>query len=327
MAIPPINDGEEFRQSFDVLLRISENARKVIYAFVLIYGALLLWSLNAVLYPGEEHRREQILERDAQTAECIIELESKGASTINDDCKNKLKYLSLDYNIRKDHNNREGDTALGDLAERAHLNLAQIDSNYLQHEIQGQADRSAEIARFNVPLLGIASDRTWLWLVNLVLGPLFYFLIRDSLINVRHLLDILYKSSVDRPVRLTLLSVTQVISASIQRADLSGQQAGTSRGTWRPKFIAICLMFALPIFVSGLLLWDWYSLGWSCTTFISKHLCFLHLTPNSEFLWEPEFVGGILTIPITVWEIVLVTQIYRVLSKLFDLHDRIRTHQ
>src|SRR5690349_15781398 len=68
---------EDFKQCFDVLMRISENARTTIYTFILIYGALLLWTANAVIYPGEQHRLGRVLQANAEVIKCLA-LQSYG---------------------------------------------------------------------------------------------------------------------------------------------------------------------------------------------------------------------------------------------------------
>jgi hypothetical protein len=292
----PIND-EDFKQCYDVLQRLGESSRTLIYAFVLIYGALLLWALNAIVYPSEQQRLGLIMQKDADIIRCLASLESK--ANLDNGCVDKLKDSSLDYRVRYDK-------AFGIPPGTNQFDLPKIDSDYMQHELEHQLDRSSEVSQFNVPLLGVTSDRAWLWIVNIALGPLFYLLIRSSLANVRFLLTTLCDSSAGQPVRLLLLSVTQIISSSPQRMDLHGRAVSM----YWAKFAVLCLIFMLPILVSCLLLYDWF--------FFSVMLA------DAEFRHEPEFIGGILTIPILLLEGWLCVNICRLLFVLSNMHNDIR---
>jgi hypothetical protein len=325
---PEPMSNEEFKNCFDVLQKIGENARTIIYAFVLIYGALLLWSLNAIVYPSEQQRLGQIIQKDADVIKCLVSLES--STNIDANCTNELKDTSLDYRVRQDNK------AFPESPGATKFDLSKIDSDYMQHEVQYQLDRSSDVARFNVPILGIASDRSWLWIVNIALGPLFYFLIRDSLTNVRYLLSNLYENSVNQPVRLILLSVTQIVSSSTQKIGFYEKGTGTAKTSSVAKFIVMCFVFSLPILVSGLLFYDWYQLavasaGSAKCADIGNHagiivnfLCHYNIVHTvSDFFYEPEFIGGILTVPVFIFEVGLFLQICGLLIILFRLHDSI----
>ena len=293
---PVLMNDEDFKQCYDVLQRLGDSSRTVIYAFVLIYGALLLWALNAIVYPSEQQRLGLIMQKDADIIRCLASLESK--ANLDERCADRLRDTSLDYRVRLD--------TVGIPPGTNQFDLSKIDSDYMQHELQYQLDRSSAVSQFNVPLLGVTSDRAWLWIVNITLGPLFYFLIRASLSNVRFLLTTLYDNSVGQPVKLLLLSVTQVISSSPQRIDLRGRSGFTSSA----KFVVLCLVFTLPILVSCLLLYDWFY--------------FAVLVADSEFRHEPEFPGGILTIPVLLLEGWLWVNICILLSMLFGTHSKIQ---
>jgi hypothetical protein len=253
--------------------------------------------------PAEQQRIGQILQKDTDLIKCLVLLEH----TPPDDpsCVEKLKDTSLDYRVRSLAVATPFELSKGETDY-----LAKIDTDYLEHEVQYQQDRSSEVARFNVPLLGIASDRSWLWMVNMVLGPLFYFLIRDSLTNVKYMLSNLYENSIDQPIRLLLLSVTQIISSAPQKSDFHENRSGPATASYVAKFIVMCLIFTLPLLVSGLLLYDWYY--------------FSVIQADSTFFKEPEFIGGFLTVPVFIFEVALFLQICGLISILFRLHNRIR---
>ena len=294
MTTAGLTDDEHFKQCFDLYQRISENARTTVFTFVLIFGALLLWALNAIVYPAEQQRLEEVIAKNVKTIICLALFESNSDSDprfTSSGCPNKLKNTSLDY--RADPSQK-----LKAILDATSLSPVKTDGEYIKHEIQYQFDKSADVARFNIPLIGVASDRSWFWLVNLVLGPFLLLVVRDSAANVRRLLARLYESSHGQPVRLILLSATQIISSS-------SVNAGKISGTSLAKSIVMNGIFALPIAVSGIVLYDWYSysivsvgdikcneLGKDAGAIIS-FLCEHGLRQtSSEFVSEPEFIGG-----------------------------------
>jgi len=335
-----MND-DDFKQCFDVLQRHGEKARSTVYTFVLVYGALLLWALNAIVYPAEQQRLGQSIRKQVEVLKCLIILETKEGSQQTGEespqtkefkelkektCPEILHDTSLYYRIKH--------SIVAEYPGAKLFDFPKIDSTYQEHVTQYQLDKSSEVARFNVPIIGIASDRTWLWLINITLGPLFYYIIRDSFTSLSYLLRNLYRSSTDRPIRLMLLSTAQIVSSSTQKITWQENPVGNKRPSSLGKLMVMSLIFMLPIYVSGLLLYDWYyfasrpgdiacNIGHS--NIIVRGLCVFGIKDHySEFFEEPEFFGGLLTIPILLWEIALFLQIRKLLVGLSGLHRKIR---
>ena len=333
-----MDEDADFGKCFDVLQRIGESARSTLYAFVLIFGALLLWALNAVVYPAEQQRLGQVKLKQAEMIECLIASETPGNAP--EECAGILKDTSLDYQVKLDMSKfiaRHG----------GKIDLFQIDSSYLQHEIQYQLDKSSEMAQFHVPIIGISSDRTWLWLVNLTLGPLFYYILKDTLSNMTYLLGNLYEKFSDKKNWMMLLSTTQILSSSTQQITIGKSHIGSKSLSSFVKITMMCLIFFIPIIVSLLLFYDWYSLvsqkgDVNClvATLISgvppihkapeknaviRFICHFGIKNTySGFFKEPEFLGGMLTIPLLFFEIVLFSQICKLIKGLSGLHQKIR---
>jgi hypothetical protein len=109
---------------------------------------------------------------------------------------------------------------------------------------------------------------------------------------------------------LLLLAVIQIVSSSPQRIDMKGEDSGAARFMSQIKFTSICAIFTLPILVSCFVLYDWFY--------------FTIVLRSADFRAEPEFVGGILTMPATVLEVWWWWHICILLSVLFRLHNEIR---
>jgi len=185
-------------------------------------------------------------------------------------------------------------------------------------------------------VIGVASDRTWLWLISMILGPLLYYVIRDSLSNVSYLLGYLYDRSLGRSTRLALLSMVQVVTASTQRTQTRTSDGPGGRGSIA-KISVISMVLTLPIVLSILIVYDWYyfvshGIQISCpdpnaaaSSFTIQYLCRLGVIQRyTMFFEEPEFWGGILTIPVLAFEAVLFYRIYGLLTNLSMIHQKVR---
>jgi hypothetical protein len=333
---------EDFKQCLDALHRAAESSRSVFFAYVVIYGALLVWALNAIIYPAEQQRIGQVRDKQVETINCLVKLETLKADATD------LKTIRENEDIKKCYSDLK-DTSLSIFfgqdstiftATGAKLDFLRIDTDYIQHEINYQLDKSHELSRFNIPLIGVASDRTWLWLISMVLGPLLYYIIRDSLANLNYLLGYLYDRSLgpSRSTRLALLSVAQVVSASTQRTRTKTGDEPKGRGSFT-KISMISMVLTLPIVLSILIIYDWYyfvflpdAMQINCpgpnaadSSFTVHYLCSLGIIQKYKtFFEEPEFWGGILTIPVVAFEAVLFCQIYRLLTNLSTMHQKVR---
>jgi len=320
---------EDFKACLDGLQKSGERVRSNIYAFVLIFGAILLWALNAIVWPAEQKRLDSSQRKDASVIMCLNAPNLPGCSVI-------LNGPSLTHRLEP------GIDAATNLRKP---DIETADLDYLKHEIQMHLDKSAEVAQFRVPLAGIISDRTWLWLVNAALGLFMFYLIRDSLNGAQQMLQFLCDRHEKDLFRLALLSTAQILTSS--------RKPAWPIIRYRPKILLIGGIFTLPIIVSILVLYDWYYLlshpdpallnhpdptlpivrppttesWWPPHWLVVYARCVsstLMRTPaNEEFISEPEFWGGIATIPVLFCDVVLCCSILRVLRRSAALYEKV----
>jgi hypothetical protein len=318
---------EDFRACFDVLQRIAEGARRIIYVFVLVYGAMLLWALNAVIYPAEQERLVQIQDAAVRTVSCLETVIAK--EQLSADCISILQgeHLTPPDRIKRKLNLQQFDANGSPAAlsrtsgERRNAITPQdaqaMELDYLRGKIATAYANSSQTAQFHVPILGIVSDRTWLWLVNLTLGLLFYYLLRDSLANFSGLLAYITRNLASERTDFELLRTTQVVTAS----------PGRFGNVW--KLLLIAAIFALPLWVSGLLIYDWINNLFPPASTLAPHdrgtwrLRSIIVPYNRSFSSEPEAWGGILTALAFFWEAWLYCAVLRSVGRLFTLSRQV----
>jgi hypothetical protein len=355
---------DEFKICLDSLQRTADTSRRIFYSYVVVFGTLLIWALNAIVYPVEQIRLDQIFHRQSGIVSCLIALETfeqksgaqrQGAEVeLRKSCGKQPSSFdfeispsgaplpSADLEVSSSGNPLPADganaTQSAEVAKR--IDLAKLDLDYMSHERQYQLDRSAEISHFSIPIIGTSSDRSWLWLINILLGPLFYYLIRDSAANLQRMLHYIYdnnqtrhENSLTHRTRLVLLSMVQIVSSSPRMKTPPPITEGNQGDKSIIKVNIMALILVLPIVLSALILYDWYfyvsgaetACSIKAPTSIINYLCHLQIIDRySDFFLEPEFFGGFLTIPVFTFEIFVFLKINKLLRDLSQPHGRIR---
>ncbi|HTQ72154.1 MAG TPA: hypothetical protein VMH92_11760 [Acidocella sp.] len=298
-------DDPEFSRCFDVLQKSGENFRSNIYGFVLIYGALLIWSLNAYVYPAEQNRIQPLQTDEVNIIKCLQETDSEVDNDKN--CKKELAEHSIYFNTNHlIKNDKSG------LSEE---DLKKIDIDIYSGRLKRQHDKAAEIAEFHIPIAGIVSDRSWLWLINCTIGLFFYQIFRDQLTNIHRLLSFLASRTNGSATNRILLLTVQVVTSS-------GITLGGRRNHTKLPIIGFILL--LPIFCSVLSIYDWHYFIFNLSSDKESVKKILWINVNSHFLQEPEFYGGFFAFFVLLFELRLFTDIIRLLYKLFRLNETIQ---
>jgi hypothetical protein len=324
---PPAPKEGEFRACFDVLQRTGEGARRTIYVFVLVYGAMLLWALNAVIYPAEQQRLIQIQDAAVRTVACLETVIAK--EQLDADCISVLggEHLTPPDGIKDQPKSQQfapnaspAASSPSSVAPRYAItpqDAQAMEFDYLRGKIANAYANSAQTAQLHVPILGIVSDRTWLWLVNLTLGLFFYYLLRDSLANVAGLLAYITRDLASERTDFELLRTTQVVTAS----------PGRLGNVW--KFALIAAIFALPLCVSGLLIYDWINYLFAPASALTSNdrgtwqVGSIVVHYNRSFSAEPEAWGGLVTAFAFFWEAGLYYAVLRLGGRLFEISRQI----
>jgi hypothetical protein len=309
----------DFGKCFDTLQRSAENFRSTLYAFVLIYGALLMWTLNAYVYPAEQNRLGMLQQQAAEFIRCLqqaeelaplltqndLERHTANWQQLGETCRERLP-ATLYFTERLGRgSNAQGNSKVSD------ADIQKADLSLYTNQVSIQQQKAAEIAEFHVPFVGIVSDRSWLWLVNCTLGLFFYQLIKDQLANLHRLLQFLAARIENNPARQVLLATSQVITST--SITLRGQHS-------RVKTPIIAGVLAMPIVAAIFLIGDWlYLLLRPDPTPVSV----LWISLSRTFLHEPEAYGGLVAIAVLFLELLLYTQIVRQVRRLMRLHDHI----
>jgi hypothetical protein len=319
---------EDFRDCLNSLQRNGEGFRSIVYAFIVAYGTLLLWALNAIVYPVEQNRLGLLQKSAVDVLGCIP---SPGEDLPTSDlCKNMLNDTAIGY-LQSRAGNHDAPTV---------SKLENIEMEYLKQQIAYQYARAAQTAELTVPFVGISSDRNWLWLINVMIGIFLLYLIRDSLANLQRMLHFMYSDTqkvarvdANQFVRTNLILMAQVITSARKRA--ANRKLDDLKCRFSLKVMVMLMIFSAPLLVSGLVVYDWVwfvyenkggmsDISGSVNQYVFNFLWFLTSTlrepSRSGFISEPEFLGGIITVIIVVWEIKLVLTISGLLGDLSYLH-------
>lgn len=260
---------ELFDQFFAVLQRSSETARSTIYIFVLIYGAMLYYGANTYIYPMNQHQFINIRDQINKTDGC-----DKAPA---------------------------GTTCLA--PANAQTVSSKFNNDFSAHVLDYWQDKAASDRAFQIPFVGIAPDRNWFWLVNIVLSLVFYVLIRGAFNNHLRLLDYLFDKNRDNRIRMILLGTTQIITSA------SGSLAPDAlRATlyWSAEFIAILVILLLPIMISCFIVFDWIDLAVTAT----------HVT---DVVYQPSLtLGFVLTSFALLWQAHMLRSIVTIVHRLFQ---------
>jgi hypothetical protein len=319
---------EDFRDCLNSLQRNGEGFRSIVYAFIVAYGTLMLWALNAIVYPIEQDRLG-LLQKSAVDVLGCIPSAGEGLPT-SDLCKNMLNNTAIGY-LQSRAGSHDAPTV---------LKLENIEMEYLKQQIAYQYARSAQTAELTVPFVGISSDRNWLWLINVMIGIFLLYLIRDSLTNLQRLLHFLHTDSqkvarddADQYVRTNLILMAQVITSARKRA--TNRKLDNLKCRFSLKVMVMLMIFSAPLLLSGLVVYDWVwfvyvnkegmsDISGNINQNVFDFLWFLTSTlrepSHSGFISEPEFLGGIITMIIVVWEIKLILTISGLLGDLSCLN-------
>jgi hypothetical protein len=265
---------EEFQQFFAVLQKSGETARSVIYIFVLIYGAMLYYGANTYVYPMSQHQLNVVQHQINQ--DLVTQTDTCDKAPAGTPCLPPSEAKTI---------------------------VSKFNTDFSAHVLDYWQDKASSDREFQVPFVGIAPDRNWFWLINIILGPLFYVLIRGSFENHLSLLDYLFHENHDSATRIMLLNTTQIITSAS-----SSRTPGTSRAGlhWSAEFTLIVALLLLPILVSGCILFDWIYLA--CTA-----------DKITDVISQPSLtLGCVFTLLALVWQMVRFCGIYQVVDRLFQ---------
>ncbi|HEX3349335.1 MAG TPA: hypothetical protein VHS58_14655 [Acetobacteraceae bacterium] len=299
-------DEQDFPRCFDTLQRIGESFRSSVYAFVLIYGALLLWTLNNYIFPAQQNRIGAMELQTARLASCLHLSDRVDLPA----CRDLLSHSAYHDAVADKEVPWSNDKAL--IAE-----LQQLDMDMRKRGLGDQIARSASTADFQVPLVGIITDRSWLWLVSCTIGLFFYQILKDQLTNFCRLFEFIAVRVHDNPARRILLSTTQVITSSGITVD--GRRSWTKRAS-------MVVILALPLVIGLFQLYDYY---WLLIANTGSHPTLVFTWPfrlvvNGDFWHEPEgSYGGPIALIVFAIELRIFWGITKLLTKLARMHDAI----
>jgi hypothetical protein len=221
-------DKADFDDYFQILDKASDRARSVLYTFIIINIALLMYSVNVFTYPVQQYSFDDInLE-----ARCRYEKAAPNPSSSDTKCDR----------IRED---------LARVTASPQLAM-ELEQQFWSHQLDLFYDKSVALRTFKAPILGLETDRDLLWLIFPLLSIIGYFIVWSAFIRFGTLFRFLLLHNERDAMRIRRIQSTVVISAPLSGSD-SSDITPFYLTLWR--FVAT-VVFAIPIIVSLLMLAD-----------------------------------------------------------------------
>ena len=212
----------EFDDYFAVLDKSADRARSVVYAFIIVHIAVLLYGVYAFAYPARQFTFD------------VVNLQIRCFYQPDDPkCGD---YVTPDFPT----------SALGppDLRQA-------IGQSFRDHLLTLFYDESVAGRTFKFPLFGLETDRDLLWLIFPLIGIIGYYIVWLALGRLASLLRFLIGRNQTDPIRLRLILAILVITTPLNTE--TEEITPLFQFIWRALAI---LVFAIPIIVIVLMMLD-----------------------------------------------------------------------
>jgi hypothetical protein len=137
----------EFDDYFAVLDKASDRTRSVLYVFIIVYIAVLLYGLNAFAYPARQFTYDNV----SLQARCRYNPEYNKCAQVMNVLSSAKQPPQLEETIEK---------------------------NLWGHQLQLFYDDSVAVRTFKFPIFGLETDRDLLWLIFPLVGIIGYYIVR-----------------------------------------------------------------------------------------------------------------------------------------------------
>jgi hypothetical protein len=215
-----VMEKSQFDDYFAVLGKASDQARSVIYVFIIVYIAMLLYGLNTFVYP---HGQLTYTELRLQVR-CLYHPEGAQCQT-----REIQEFL-----------------ASSKLPPPPEENTENIERSLWTHKLQLFYDDSVTRRTFKFPILGWETDLEFLWLIFPLIGMISYYILGLSLSRTIELFRFLLNRNQTDAMRLRLVHSTVVITAP-----LGGEHSEIKlfyRAIWQ---VLALFVLAIPIIISS----------------------------------------------------------------------------
>ena len=269
----------EFADYFKVLDKASDRLRKVIYVFIVVYVAMLLYGISAFLYPAGQYAYDDLHLK----ARCAY---AHYPGKVCQDLKHDLDAHKITPEMSDD-----------------------INFNLWEHQLANLYDNSVKTRTFSFPIFGLEIDRDLLWVLFPLVGTNGYYIVLLTLGSTLRLFSFLMQKYRRDGFRLRMIQSTLVITVPLETTKAQprfGHIDPLLKSLWRVLAVGVLLM---PIFLSALMIIDQTNViaAWWRSTPGEKVL------KNHGFLFEVELAFEALLI---VFELMLFWALIQV-GKLF----------
>ncbi len=196
---------EEFDDYFKVLQDASDRLRTVIYAFIIVNIALLLYAISAFVYPVNQFAYDTV----NLNARCVIDVDK---TTNNADLG---RSGGASANVKSDPSCAPIAQWLKDHKVTPDMSH-DVSVSIWEHQLANAYDESVKTRSFSFPVFGLQTDRDILWIMFPLVGIIGYYILLLALDSVNRTFSYLLDSNPDHPVRQRLLHSTLVITTPLK---------------------------------------------------------------------------------------------------------------
>ena len=209
---------KEFDVYFSRLEKVSDSTRSIIYVFIVVYLALLMYALQTFGYPAREFTYENILLQ----AKCRYD--SNRTSTCEPLLKDILDQVNIPPALKDD-----------------------LEKDFWEHKLQRFYDDSVAQRTFQFPVFGATTDRDLMWLIFPLPGVIAYLIILFALRQRVATFRFIMNKNKNDPLRLRLILSTLMLSS------LNAEFNPIVRTVW---YAAAAFIVSMPIIVCALTIFD-----------------------------------------------------------------------
>ena len=213
----------KFDAFFAALEKSTDRSRTVVYAFIVIYVAMLIYALNAFAYPA----RQRIFDEIDRQARCFY-LQQMDAASCSEDVQKAVNEL-----------------------KKPPIRDEKIEHDFWEHQYQTTYDASVAARTFRMPIVGLDSDRDLLWIIFPLIGLIGHYIVWLALRRTALLFEFLFHHNRRDALRLRLMETTLMLSAPLN-VD-SRQIPRLFRHLW---LIVTLIVFAIPFLTTILVMCD-----------------------------------------------------------------------
>jgi len=205
------NERDEFNDALGSLQKASDASRGIVSTYLLVYAAVMLFTLSNFIVPQEQDRIHDMARDLSVAIHCIFDV---GIDNKSVDCHRANNDIIVAPEVLRELAAEASPLTENDQPAQRFLQIVQnANTDIYEHRLLNMLDTSADAARFSVPIIGVKVDRNWFAYLNGFGGIFFFMIILHALENQLVLLREILKRKLTTMQR-KMVNATQIFTSS-----------------------------------------------------------------------------------------------------------------